>query len=346
VPILREGQAYRAGRLRVCQSRVTDPNPFYERVLYTHGSGLDQPLGVVRMGYTSRLNRHNQAIGRRDFEPVAISILWSTRGEASLGAFADGTWRRCAPDDHCINLNWPDMLAGYGGIQGRRSFWHGTLIEDKSDGSGLKFRRNRYYDPASGRFTQEDPIGTAGGLNLYGYAEGDPVNNHDPTGLYCEKKGEDHLVCKNVRPGDFRTIRNFLGGEAGQSAYETFERAGLTQWDSRTCRGGFSHAQCDQMANGLSNLTLTQSDICARMGVSATKRFQSGRYRWRGGMSAYGMANPFFPLGFMRRVWLGPSAFRPGELSNTIAHEEYHHYRPFAPHSRVHAVGDGCAGAI
>jgi RHS repeat-associated protein len=140
----------------------------------------------VRMGYTSRLNRHNQAIGRRDFEPVAISVFWSTRGEASLGAFADGTWRRCAPDDHCINLSWPDMLAGYGGIQGRRSFWHGTLVEDKSDGSGLKFRRNRYYDPASGRFTQEDPIGLAGGVNVYGYGGGDPVNFRDPFGLNAD----------------------------------------------------------------------------------------------------------------------------------------------------------------
>jgi uncharacterized protein RhaS with RHS repeats len=32
-------------------------------------------------------------------------------------------------------------------------------------------------------FTQEDPIGLAGGLNLYGYANGDPVNFSDPFGL-------------------------------------------------------------------------------------------------------------------------------------------------------------------
>lgn len=34
-----------------------------------------------------------------------------------------------------------------------------------------------------GRLTQEDPIGLAGGLNLYGYANGDPVNFSDPFGL-------------------------------------------------------------------------------------------------------------------------------------------------------------------
>jgi uncharacterized protein RhaS with RHS repeats len=34
-----------------------------------------------------------------------------------------------------------------------------------------------------GLFTQEDPIGLAGGLNLYGYANGDPINFRDPFGL-------------------------------------------------------------------------------------------------------------------------------------------------------------------
>ena len=37
--------------------------------------------------------------------------------------------------------------------------------------------------PSLGHCTQEDPIGLAGGLNLYGYGDGDPVNNADPFGL-------------------------------------------------------------------------------------------------------------------------------------------------------------------
>jgi uncharacterized protein RhaS with RHS repeats len=32
-------------------------------------------------------------------------------------------------------------------------------------------------------YTQQDPIGIAGGLNLYGYANGDPINFSDPFGL-------------------------------------------------------------------------------------------------------------------------------------------------------------------
>jgi len=53
----------------------------------------------------------------------------------------------------------------------------------KRDATGQFYMRNRYYDPNSGQFTQEDPLGLAGGLNLYGFANGDPVNFSDPFGL-------------------------------------------------------------------------------------------------------------------------------------------------------------------
>ena len=61
--------------------------------------------------------------------------------------------------------------------------WWGTVFEDKRDASGQLYRRNRYYDPITGRFTQEDPAGLAGGINSYGFAGGDPVNYDDPFGL-------------------------------------------------------------------------------------------------------------------------------------------------------------------
>ena len=68
--------------------------------------------------------------------------------------------------------------------------FQGTLLTDKADATGTYFRRNRHYAPVSARFTQEDPIGLAGGLNLYGFAGGDPVNFADPFGLCPWCKGE------------------------------------------------------------------------------------------------------------------------------------------------------------
>jgi RHS repeat-associated protein len=53
-------------------------------------------------------------------------------------------------------------------------------IEDEETGLHYNFRR--YYDPSIGRYISQDPIGLAGGDNLYRYAEADPVNLTDPTG--------------------------------------------------------------------------------------------------------------------------------------------------------------------
>jgi RHS repeat-associated protein len=49
---------------------------------------------------------------------------------------------------------------------------------------GLHYNRFRYYDPALGRYLSRDPVGLAGGLNLYLYAGNDPVNRADPLGLW------------------------------------------------------------------------------------------------------------------------------------------------------------------
>lgn len=49
--------------------------------------------------------------------------------------------------------------------------------------TGLYYNRDRWYDPAIGRFISEDPLGFGGGdNNLYRYAANDPVNAADPTG--------------------------------------------------------------------------------------------------------------------------------------------------------------------
>ena len=37
--------------------------------------------------------------------------------------------------------------------------------------SGLHYNRFRYYDPSSGRFVSQDPIGLLGGGNLYAYVD-------------------------------------------------------------------------------------------------------------------------------------------------------------------------------
>ena len=48
---------------------------------------------------------------------------------------------------------------------------------------GIQQFRNRAYDPATGTWIQEDPMGVAGGVNLYRFNNGNPVSFGDPLGL-------------------------------------------------------------------------------------------------------------------------------------------------------------------
>jgi uncharacterized protein RhaS with RHS repeats len=71
--------------------------------------------------------------------------------------------------------------------------------------------RNRYYDPKTGRFTQEDPIGLAGGLNLYGFADGGPASYRDPYGLsacpYARKSYRGGAIGELLGTRDARSRR-------------------------------------------------------------------------------------------------------------------------------------------
>ncbi len=55
---------------------------------------------------------------------------------------------------------------------------HGVIDE----GEGLFMMKKRFYDANVGRFIQKDPIGFTGGINLYQYGAGNPVDFIDPEG--------------------------------------------------------------------------------------------------------------------------------------------------------------------
>jgi RHS repeat-associated protein len=49
--------------------------------------------------------------------------------------------------------------------------------------SGLHYNYHRYYDPQTGRYLTPDPIGLAGGINLFSYTLQNPINFMDTEGL-------------------------------------------------------------------------------------------------------------------------------------------------------------------
>jgi RHS repeat-associated protein len=61
-----------------------------------------------------------------------------------------------------------------------RLMWKGLPFDSVLS---LTHIRARWYDPRIGRFVSEDPIGLAGGINPYMFANNDPINGFDPSGM-------------------------------------------------------------------------------------------------------------------------------------------------------------------
>ena len=125
---------------------------------------------------------------------------------------------------HCVEVDWPSAYT-WSARQYRRGYsgpsaWMGSLIFESRDASGLYYRRNRYYDSEKSRFTQEDPIGLAGGINVYGFANGDPIAYSDPYGLCPEPMRDKNGNC----PGGLR-VREWQQVEATYSNMSLEARA-------------------------------------------------------------------------------------------------------------------------
>ncbi|MBA3670395.1 MAG: hypothetical protein H0W68_00030 [Gemmatimonadaceae bacterium] len=184
-----------AGAQLLAETRETDVpfagtiSPgFAGRVAYTPGRGIDEPLSMHR---TSPLC---------DFTVFPHANF--------LGQLASGTFEE--PKPSCAYVAW----AGSEGLPYRNTStylrnepWNGSLADlQGGNANGLQYLRNRYYNPASGQFTQADPIGVAGGLNTFGYADGDPVMYSDPFGLFAADC--DYKTGKGCSPGYQQQLRD------------------------------------------------------------------------------------------------------------------------------------------
>jgi uncharacterized protein RhaS with RHS repeats len=107
---------------------------------------------------------------------------------------------------------------------------------------GFQYLRNRWYDPNVGRFTQEDPIGFGGGVNLYAYAGSNPVSYSDPYGL-CPPKNTDVSDCGHDLVGLAYRVLASHGGEAAiQAIVDRNLSVGTATGGSIASQTGMEHA--------------------------------------------------------------------------------------------------------
>ena len=123
-------------------------------IKYVHGSGL--------VSRTDALG----ATGYYDFD-----VLGSTVGVSnSSGSYQN--WYSYLPFGSHLTSN--ESVANSFGFVGQ----FGVM----QDTNHLGYMRARYYSSEIGRFTAQDPIGIAGGLNLYAYVQNNPINFTDVQG--------------------------------------------------------------------------------------------------------------------------------------------------------------------
>ncbi|MDI1285736.1 MAG: HNH/endonuclease VII fold putative polymorphic toxin [Reyranella sp.] len=121
---------------------------------YAYGLGPNDVLGQMNIPANTRTT------------PIP-DLLGSIVGSMDAGT---GTLAKFAYQPYGITASAPAQF----GYTGQR-------IDPET--SGLYYYRARHYSPVLGRFLQPDPIGYAGGVNLYGYVGNDPLNLIDPSGF-------------------------------------------------------------------------------------------------------------------------------------------------------------------
>jgi RHS repeat-associated protein len=123
---------------------------------------------------------------RRHHQGPGIDDVLSTQDAAGVATYLTrdhlGSVREHVTAGGTVTLRrsydpWGSPVAGVSA-----SGWDFTGRESEPE-IGLHYYRARYYDPKVGRFISEDPIGLKGGVNFYGYVNGNPTNLVDPLGL-------------------------------------------------------------------------------------------------------------------------------------------------------------------
>jgi len=145
-------------------------------------------------------------------------------------------------------------------------------LEDRE--TGLVYYGFRYYHPGLGRWIGKDPMGEAGGLNLYGYVGGDPINGMDPYGLWDFRDALDGFTAWGSRKRD--ACKDWVNSGAGGLASQLGATAVNTVFDLTVgtlidMPGAFSGDPSWKNAPGVVSDLLFVAGAASGTGVFASK---------------------------------------------------------------------------
>ncbi|MGZ2747564.1 RHS repeat-associated core domain-containing protein [Burkholderia stagnalis] len=120
--------------------------------------------------------------------------------------------------------------------------------------SGLHYNRHRYYDPASGSFISPDPIGLAGGINVYQYAP-NPLEWIDPLGL-AKKPPSTHALRDGAGASAADLAASAVGG-GSRSGQDTARKRLL----AATTGGVYTCWRCGQTSTNPDDMHLGHKNV-------------------------------------------------------------------------------------
>ena len=134
---------------------------------------------------------------------------------------------------------WGNTLRATGAMANVNTYRYST--KEYQSASGLYDYGYRFYSPGLGRWINRDPIREAGGLNVYGFVDNDPVNTVDEDGLSPLRAVRDSLMRNGPAIGRGigaagRGVANYVGPRLNPSNYSL--RNGVTNLTNAANRVG------------------------------------------------------------------------------------------------------------
>ena len=153
------------------------------RYIYQGGQVVAETdaAGAFKWKYTWGPGTDN-LVGLQDSTGTQFYVVQDQLGSVRGLVRRDGTWimsQRFTPYGQLLVRDSAVVAMPKGLHVG----WTGRETDPET---GLTFHRARYYSPELRRWTQEDPIGYGGGVNLYAYVGGAVLEGRDPSGLFAE----------------------------------------------------------------------------------------------------------------------------------------------------------------
>ena len=123
--------------------------------------------------------------------------------------------------------------------------------------SGLHYIYFRDYDPKTGRYIEPDPIGLAGGMNLYSYVGGNPLSRVDPYGLdWIWQQSTANLYYESPGTGGFTELIS-IGGPGQYAGHN----AGLNNPANQSVRGTGPNSNAGPLPQGTYMIGLQQKNV-------------------------------------------------------------------------------------